>query len=101
MPRSLGDFGSQLIASLGGRPNPAGQKLFSSWQRWEGGHTQNTATWNPLNLTAPGSGLPTINSVGVVAMPSEKAGVKRTAQLIRTGYPALATAFRTGQVGFS
>lgn len=98
---SLGNFAVDLIGALGGKPTPAAQKLFSSWQRWEGGHTANTATWNPLNLTAPGSGLPTINSVGVVALPSERAGVQRTANLIRSGYPALAAAFRTGQVNFA
>lgn len=98
--RSLGNFGVDLISSLGGRPTPAAQKLFSAWQRWEGGHTANTATWNPLNLTAPGSGLPRINSVGVVAMPTYQEGVRRTAQLITSGYPAIARALATGQVNF-
>jgi murein DD-endopeptidase MepM/ murein hydrolase activator NlpD len=101
MAGSLGDFATLLIGSLGGkRPSPAAIKLFNSWQRWEGGHTANSATWNPLNLTAPGSGLPTINSVGVVAMPSKQAGVQRTAELLRTGYPAIAQALKTGQVNF-
>jgi cell wall-associated NlpC family hydrolase len=99
--RSLGNFAGDLISALGGKPNPASQKLFSSWQRWEGGHTANSATWNPLNLTAPGSGLPTINQVGVVAMPSEQVGVQRTANLIKSGYPSLAAAFASGKVNFS
>jgi hypothetical protein len=97
---SLGDFGVDLIGALGGKPTKQAQRLFSSWQRWEGGHTANAATWNPLNLTAPGSGLPTINSVGVVAMPSRQAGVKRTAELLRSGYPAIARAMASGQVDF-
>jgi len=100
MAGSLGDFGVQLIGALGGKPTKQAQKLFGSWQRWEGGHTANSATWNPLNLTAPGSGLPTINSVGVVAMPNMQAGVKRTAELLRSGYPAIARAMASGQVDF-
>jgi hypothetical protein len=101
MAGSLGDFGVQLIGALGGKPTKQSQRLFSSWQRWEGGHTANAASWNPLNLTAPGSGLPTINSVGVVAMPNMQAGVKRTADLIRSGYPAIARAMASGQVDFN
>jgi murein DD-endopeptidase MepM/ murein hydrolase activator NlpD len=38
--------------------------------------------------------------VGVVAMPNMQAGVKRTAELLRSGYPALAQAFASGQVDF-
>jgi cell wall-associated NlpC family hydrolase len=98
---TLGNFAADMIRQLGGKPTPQAQKLFGSWQQWEGGHTANAATWNPLNLTAPGSGLPTINEVGVVALPSRQAGVQRTANLIESGYPALARAFRSGQVDFS
>jgi Peptidase family M23 len=97
---SLGDFGSQLIASLGGKPTKQSQKLFQAWQQREGGMTANSAMWNPLNLTAPGSGLPTINSVGVVSMPNKQAGLKRTADLIKSGYPAIADALRSGRVDF-
>ena len=100
MAGSLGDFGVRLIGALGGKPTKQSQRLFNSWQRWEGGHTANSATWNPLNLTAPGSGLPTINSVGVVAMPNMQAGVKRTASLLQSGYPAIARALASGQVDF-
>ena len=97
---SLGGFAVNLIQSLGGRPTPGATKFFRAWQQREGGWTANQARYNPLNLTAPGSGLPTINSVGVVAMPSMQAGVQRTANLLRSGYPALAEALRTGQVDF-
>ena len=97
---SLGSFAADLIERLGGKPSPGAEKLFNSWQRWEGGHTANSATWNPLNLTAPGSGLPTINSVGVVALPSEQAGVMRTAKLLQSGYPSIAKALATGKVNF-
>ena len=68
-PNTIGDFAADLVYRLGGKPTPEATKLFNSWQRWEGGWTANDATFNPLNLTAPGSGLPTINSVGVVAIP--------------------------------
>jgi hypothetical protein len=97
LPADLGRFAVSLIQSLGGRPTPGGEKLFRSWQQREGGWTNNAARFNPLNLTAPGSGLPTINSVGVVALPSMQAGVQRTSRLLRSGYPALAQALATGQ----
>jgi hypothetical protein len=99
-PETLGTFAADLVTSLGGKPTQEATKLFNSWQRWEGGWSANDATYNPLNLTAPGSGLPTINSVGVVAMPSYQEGVKRTADLIRKGYPSLAKAFSTGKYSF-
>jgi len=100
MAADLGRFAVDLITSLGGRPTRRGTKLFQAWQRREGGWTANAARYNPLNLTAPGSGLPTINSVGVVSMPNEQMGVARTAKLLRSGYPALAQALRTGQFNF-
>ena len=100
MAADLGGFAVDLISSLGGRPTPQARRLFTAWAAREGGWTHNAATYNPLNLTAPGSGLPTINSVGVVAMPTMQAGVARTASLLKSGYPALTAALRTGQVNF-
>jgi cell wall-associated NlpC family hydrolase len=97
---TLGSFAADLITSLGGSPTPTAKKLFQAWQVGEGGWSHNAARFNPLNLTAPGSGLPTMNSVGVVVMPSYQEGLRRTSELIRSGYPALATAFKTGQVNF-
>jgi hypothetical protein len=97
---SLGSFATDLILSLGGQPTRSATQLFNAWQRREGGWSANDARYNPLNLTAPGSGFPTINSVGVVSMPSYQVGVKRTADLIRSGYPALAAALRSGKVSF-
>jgi len=101
MPGSLGSFGVDLIGALGGKPSKQSQKLFRAWQQREGGWTNNAARFNPLNLTAPGSGLPTINSVGVVSLPSYQAGIKRTADLIKSGYPAIYQALRSGQVDFN
>ena len=99
--QTIGDFAGDLVLALGGKPSKQSQQLFNAWQRWEGGWTNNAATYNPLNLTAPGSGLPTINSVGVVALPSYQAGISRTAKLLQSGYPAIARAFQTGQYDFS
>src|SRR5215831_843163 len=98
---SLGSFATGLIESLGGRPTPRATKFFRAWQQREGGWTANAARYNPLNLTAPGSGLPTINSVGVVAMPTMQAGIARTARLLRSGYPALARALASGNVSIA
>jgi hypothetical protein len=100
-PQTLGSFAADLVTALGGKPTKQSEKLFQSWQRWEGGWSHNAATYNPLNLTAPGSGLPTINSVGVVALPSYQAGISRTAKLLQSGYPTIARALASGQYDFS
>jgi murein DD-endopeptidase MepM/ murein hydrolase activator NlpD len=71
-------------------------KLLRSWQRWEGGHTNNSATYNWLNTTR-GKQFPGINSVGVRAFPDYRTGVAYTADTIIGGYPGMVQALRSGK----
>lgn len=74
----------------------ANRQILESWQRWEGGHTANRATYNWLNTTR-GSQYPSINKVGVRAYPNYQTGVQMTAQTLLGGYPSIVGALRSGQ----
>lgn len=97
-PNQLNQFARDVITGLGGTPTPSALKLFLAQQRKEGGWTNNAAAFNPLNRTD--QGFPTMNSVGVAVYPNYKTGVARTVDLLRTGYPSLANAYKTGNVSF-
>ena len=71
-------------------------RLLRSWQRAEGGHTNNTATWNWLNTTR-GKQFPSMNSVGVRQFPDYRTGVAYTADTIIGGYPGIVSALRAGK----
>jgi hypothetical protein len=97
----MSNYVQGIYGALGGQGQVplSSSKFLQGWQKKEGGATNNNATFNWLNRTD--SGFPTINKVGVVAYPNFQTGVSRTADLIRTGYPALAKAIRTGAVNLS
>ncbi len=93
----MADYATDIITALGGKQvTPAAKSFLYAWQRKEGGATNNAAHFNWLNRTD--KGFPKINDVGVVAYPNYQTGVQRTAELIRSGYPSIATALRTGSV---
>lgn len=94
-----GDWRYAVIKGLGGRVTPQTLSFLSGWQRKEGGHTNNAASWNWLNRTD--KGYPTMNKVGVAAYPNYQTGVARTVALIQSGYPALAAGLRSGNVAFN
>ncbi len=71
-------------------------KLLRAWQRAEGGHTNNNATWNWLNTTK-GKQFPSINGVGVRAFPDYRTGIAYTADTILGGYPSIVEALRAGK----
>ena len=80
-----------------GAPVTAGNlRLLRTWQRWEGGHTKNKATYNWLNTTK-GRQFPGINSVGVRAFPDYRTGIAYTADTIIGGYPGIVSALRSGK----
>lgn len=97
----MSNYVTDIYRTLGGQgPVPsASAKFLQAWQRKEGGVTNNNASFNWLNRTD--KGYPTINKVGVVAYPNYQTGVSRTADLIRSGYPALAKAIVSGAVNLS
>jgi cell wall-associated NlpC family hydrolase len=77
------DWRKALLGSMGYRATPQNMKFLSTWQRWEGGHTANTARFNWLNTTH-GSG-PKINSVGVRRFGSFQEGIRYTAETLHNG----------------
>ena len=69
--------------------------FLGSWQRWEGGATNNNASYNWLNTTH-GSQYPSINSVGVRAYPNFGTGIKILANVLQSGYPTLTKLLKQG-----
>lgn len=95
----MADFASDIIAAAGGKPTASSLAALRAWQRWEGGHTNNSATYNWLNRTD--QGFPKINSVGVAAYPDYQTGIKRTVELLRSGYPTVFQGLQQGQIDFN
>jgi murein DD-endopeptidase MepM/ murein hydrolase activator NlpD len=72
--------------------------FLGGWQRWEGGHTNNDASFNWLNTTkdAPGA-VGSINSVGVKKFATFKDGIQATAQTLYNGrYEDILNALASG-----
>lgn len=95
MAANLNRFYADTLKAIGAPDTPANRKFLSSWQAKEGGWTNNSASFNPLNTThGPGQ---SINSVGVKAFSDYGTGVKMTAQTILNGrYPNIVAGLRSG-----
>jgi hypothetical protein len=83
----MSDWRVDLLKVIGAKPTKANMRFLSTWQRWEGGHTNNDARFNWLNTTkdAPGA-VGEINSVGVKRFDSYKAGIQATAATLANGH---------------
>ena len=80
------DWRTSLLKGLGYKPTKQNLAFLSTWQRWEGGHTNNDARFNWLNTTKPARGaLGTINSVGVQRFDSYENGIAATIATLRNG----------------
>lgn len=79
----MNDWRKALLGSMGLPTTPQNLQFLGTWQRWEGGHTANTAKFNWLNTTH-GQG-PAINSVGVKRFGSFGEGIKNTAETLMNG----------------
>lgn len=91
-------FIASLIAGLHGKVSPATIRALTTWQRMEGGSTNNPDSFNFLNTTqhAPGS-HGTGNVDGVQAYNSFQQGLNATIQTLQNGrYPAIVHAIVTG-----
>lgn len=90
------DWRVAVLRKLGAPPTKQNLKFLSAWQRWEGGHTNNSATWNWLNTTM-GDSYKAINDVGVRAFPNFDVGTSYTAQTINNGrYTNIIKGLRAG-----
>lgn len=72
-----------LLKSLGIPVTQQNLTFLGTWQRWEGGHTNNSARFNWLNTThGPGS---SINSVGVKRFDSFETGIRSLTETLHNG----------------
>lgn len=90
------NWAADVLKTLNAPITTGNLKLLKAWQRAEGGHTNNSATWNWLNTTR-GKQFPSINSVGVRAFPDYRTGISYTADTILGGYPGIVQALRSGK----
>lgn len=79
------DWQGAYLKAAGYPDTPKNRSFLASWQRWEGGHTNNTARWNYLNTTQDMSGNPTMNSIGVRVYRSLDEGARAFAKTIKNG----------------
>lgn len=79
----MSDWRKDLLGALGSPATPANLQFLTTWQRYEGGHTNNAARFNWLNTTH-GTG-PGINSVGVKRFASYDQGIRYTAETLLNG----------------
>lgn len=90
------DWKIALLSSLGAPLTKQNLRFLSNWQRWEGGHTNNSASFNWLNTTS-GESYPSINSVGVRAFPDFQTGIDYTKQTLLNGrYNNIVAGLRSG-----
>lgn len=95
MAVNLDVFFTDVLKAIGAPVTPQNLQFLKRWQVHEGGWTNNSATFNPLNTTR-GPGKP-INSVGVKAFPNYQIGVRSTAETLLNGrYPNLVAGLRSG-----
>lgn len=92
------DWRNALLARLGYQATPQNLQFLGSWQRWEGGHTNNDASYNWLNTTSDFAGaVDDINSVGVTKYDSFQHGIDATAKTLQNGrYGDILAALKTG-----
>lgn len=94
----MADWRTAVLRKLGAKPTKQNLKFLDTWQRWEGGHTNNDARFNWLNTTkdAPGA-LGSINSVGVKKFKSFGHGVQATVATLKNGrYEDIIDALKSG-----
>ncbi len=94
----MADWRVATLKKLGAPVTKSNLKFLGSWQRWEGGHTNNTARFNWLNTTS-GKQYPSINSVGVKRFPDFNTGTTILANTLKSGYPTLTRLLRSGNGG--
>jgi hypothetical protein len=86
------------LLSAGGWPQTrCNLAAVTAWEQAEGGNWQNTAQFNPLDTTMPEPGSWGINSAGVQAYPSWRAGFTATLATLGNGnYGPILSALSSG-----
>ena len=101
--RGTGDqrtWASQLLGALGAPTTSSNISALVTWAKLEGGHWNNSASYNPLNTTFDMGGNKSINSVGVKKYGSWEEGLNATVKTLlgnrssERGYAAIVDALR-------
>lgn len=94
------EWASQLLGMLGAPASNANVSALVTWARFEGGHWNNSAHYNPLNTTLDMGGNQSMNSVGVKRYGSWDEGLSATVKTLlgnrssERGYAAIVDALR-------
>lgn len=91
----MSDFATTYLKYRGYPVTPSNVQFLRAFARKEGGHTNNSASYNWLNTTR-GSQYPSINSVGVRAFPDMQTGLKMLTETMR-GYPTMESLLAQGR----
>jgi len=96
-------WATQLLSALGAPVTDTSINALTTWQSREGGHWENSASFNPLNTTYdPDKKYESMNSVGVRRYPSWTEGISATVNTLTgnkadsRGYTAIVDALRSG-----
>jgi hypothetical protein len=95
-------WASQLLTALGAPVNDSNVTALTTWQSREGGHWNNSASFNPLNTTLDMGNSQSMNSVGVKRYNSWDEGVQATVSTLTgknadaRGYSAIVGALKSG-----
>lgn len=99
-------WAANLLSKLGAPTTDSNVSALTTWARYEGGHWNNSAHYNPLNTTLDMGGNKSINKVGVKRYGSWEEGLDATVKTLlgnrssERGYAAIVEALR-GNAGTS
>lgn len=94
-------WATQLLQKLGAPTSDSNISALITWARYEGGHWNNSASYNPLNTTFDMGGNKSINRVGVKQYGSWDEGLSATVKTLlgnrasERGYAAIVEALRS------
>ena len=95
-------WATQLLTALGAPITDTNINALTTWQSREGGHWNNSASYNPLNTTLDMGNSQSMNSVGVKRYNSWDEGIQATVRTLTgasadsRGYSAIVNALRNG-----
>jgi murein DD-endopeptidase MepM/ murein hydrolase activator NlpD len=96
-------WATQLLTAMGAPVTDTNINALTTWQSREGGHWENSASFNPLNTTYdPDKKYESMNSVGVRRYPSWDEGIAATVNTLTgnnadsRGYTAIVNALKGG-----
>jgi hypothetical protein len=95
-------WATQLLTALGAPATDSNITALTTWQQHEGGHWNNSASFNPLNTTLDMGNSQSMNSVGVKRYNSWDEGITATVNTLTgskadaRGYSAIVNALKSG-----